>query len=294
LRDVSDWIFLGHGEMSTLPKEDLRSPEGILYVMKYPRPFDGKRVNWEDVNEVIAAKIASLLQLPSVHAEIAYRHGQRGCLMVHFVKQLSADFGEVGASLLTAQFEEVYLDLQNSGSPSDKLVKESFQMIGEFSYFSSIKYNFIAMNLYDILIGNQDRHSYNWQILFKGEEILFAPLYDNGASLGWQLPDSYLQTMLNDEQKMSAYLRRMKIKAGLLEDKFPPLKSTDVLNSLLTLFPIETKEFANRMMEFDWKSYFVFIDGFPLITEIRKKFLKKFIQFRMNKLIQYIVEGRVE
>jgi len=294
LRDVSAWSFLGHGEMSTLRKEDLRSPEGTLYVMKYPRPFDGKRVNWEDVNEVIAAKIASLLNLPSVHAEIAYRHEQRGCLMIHFVKQLSADFGEVGASLLTAQFEEVYLDLQNSELPSEELVKESFQMIGEFSYFNLIKYNFIAMNLYDILIGNQDRHSYNWQILFKGEEILFAPLYDNGASLGWQLSDSYLQTMLNDERKMSAYLRKMKVKAGLLEDKFPRLKATDVLNNLLTLYPIEIKEIANRMIQFDWENYFAYIDDFPLITEIRKEFLKEFIQFRMNKLIQYTVEGRVE
>lgn len=294
MRDVSAWSFLGHGEMSTLRKEDLRSPEGTLYVMKYPRPFDGKRVNWEDVNEVIAAKIASLLNLPSVHAEIAYRHEQRGCLMIHFVKQLSADFGEVGASLLTAQFEEVYLDLQNSELPSEELVKESFQMIGEFSYFNLIKYNFIAMNLYDILIGNQDRHSYNWQILFKGEEILFAPLYDNGASLGWQLSDSYLQTMLNDERKMSAYLRKMKVKAGLLEDKFPRLKATDVLNNLLTLYPIEIKEIANRMIQFDWENYFAYIDDFPLITEIRKEFLKEFIQFRMNKLIQYTVEGRVE
>src|SRR5690625_1535243 len=280
--------------MSTLRKEDLRSPEGTLYVMKYPRPFDGKRVNWEDVNEVIAAKIASLLNLPSVHAEIAYRHEQRGCLMIHFVKQLSADFGEVGASLLTAQFEEVYLDLQNSELPSEELVKESFQMIGEFSYFNLIKYNFIAMNLYDILIGNQDRHSYNWQILFKGEEILFAPLYDNGASLGWQLSDSYLQTMLNDERKMSAYLRKMKEKAGLLEDKFPLLKATDVLNNLITLYTIEIKEIANRMIQFDWENYFAYIDDFPLITEIRKEFLKEFIQFRMNKLIQYTVEGRVE
>ncbi len=47
--------------MSTLEKEDLLSPDNVQYVVKYPRKFDGKRVNWEDINEVIAAKIAKLL-----------------------------------------------------------------------------------------------------------------------------------------------------------------------------------------------------------------------------------------
>lgn len=44
------------------------------------------------------------------------------------------------------------------------------------------------MNLFDMLIGNQDRHPYNWVILFKNGEAFFGLLFDNGASMGFQLP----------------------------------------------------------------------------------------------------------
>jgi len=291
LRDVSSCKFVGHGEMSTLAKEDLRSPYNEIYVMKYPRPFDGKRVNWEDVNEVIASKIAQLLGFPFVKAEIAYRNGNRGCLMVHFREQLLVDDNEAGAPLLEAQFDKRYLSLQTSKLSSAELVTKSFQMINDFSYFDTIKFDFISMNVFDLLIGNQDRHPYNWQILFKNDSSFFAPLYDNGASLGWQLPDDYLLSMLNNQQKMNKFFRQTKVKAGLFENTTPPLKGTQVLKHITQSYPDESKEIIQRMVNFDWEIYEKYIDEFPLISQIRKKFLKEFVQFRMNKIIGNVQEG---
>ena len=217
MRDVSDWLFLGYGERSTLEKEELRSPSGKTYIMKYPRPFDGKRTNWEDVNEVIAAKIAKLLGFPYVKAEIAYRKKRRGCLMVHFVEDLGADLQEAGAVLLEAEFEDRYHFFQNKKLTSDDLIVGSFEMIQDFSYFNHIKNEFIAMNIFDILIGNQDRHPYNWQILFRQQDVFFSPFYDNGASLGWQLSDSKLLELINDPIRMNSFYNRLRVKAGLLK-----------------------------------------------------------------------------
>ncbi|MDG5472459.1 hypothetical protein P6709_11955 [Jeotgalibacillus sp. ET6] len=84
MKDISDWPIIGYGENSTLEKFETVSPQGIQYVMKFPRPFDGMRTNWEDFNEVIASKIAKMLDLSSVNAEMAYYKGRRGCLMKHF------------------------------------------------------------------------------------------------------------------------------------------------------------------------------------------------------------------
>src|SRR5690625_795833 len=116
--------------------------------MKYPRSFDGKRVNWEDVNEVIAAKIAQLLNLDTVEAEIAIRNGKRGCLMRNFVDQYDADLDESGAVLLDAEFGCNYDLLQRSNLQSQELIEEGFSLIEQFSYFKDIKFSFIAMNIF--------------------------------------------------------------------------------------------------------------------------------------------------
>ncbi|MDQ0218402.1 hypothetical protein ELQ35_03395 [Peribacillus cavernae] len=61
LWDVSKLIFENYGEKSTLSKEELSSPDDRKFPIKYPREFEN-RVNWEDVNELMAAKIAVLLK----------------------------------------------------------------------------------------------------------------------------------------------------------------------------------------------------------------------------------------
>ncbi|MBT2217577.1 HipA domain-containing protein [Virgibacillus dakarensis] len=187
MKDVSEWIFTGYGENSTLEKLELLSPDQVPYIIKFPRHFDGKRTNWEDVNEVIAAEIAKILEIKVVDAEIAYRDGRRGCLMKHFRYQWGAEYGETASSLLSAEFEDEFDDLQNSNLKNEQLMYKFFSLFKEFSLFHFFKKDFVFMNLFDILIGNQDRHAHNWQVLYIDDKPIFGPLYDNGASLGWQL-----------------------------------------------------------------------------------------------------------
>lgn len=245
--DVTDWVFTSHGEKSTLEKEELLSPDGIEYIMKYPRSFDGNRVNWEDINEVIAAKIAQLLDLKTVKAEIAYRDKKRGCLMLHFLHQYGADQGEPGGSLLSSEFEEEYNNIQYSEYKNIDLIKTSFSLLERFTYFPIMKSDFVSMNVFDILIGNQDRHSYNWQILFEGNNnSFFGPLYDNGASLGWQLSEDELKRMLETESYMNKFFKKMKVKAGIFQNTQPPLKATQVLSYCVSHYPAEMKKISER------------------------------------------------
>ena len=288
MRDISDWSFLGYGEMSTLKQEDLLSPDRVEYVMKYPRKFDDDRVNWEDVNEIIAAEIAKILGLKTVSAEIAYRNGNRGCLMIHFINQYNADSGETGAALLSAELGKPYDDLKEDNLPSIELVEKSFSVIESLPYFQAIKHDFVAMNIFDLLIGNQDRHPFNWQILFKGNKHFFGPLYDNGASLGWQLPDLKLQGMLDSESKMNKYFKNMKVKSGLFENTQPPLKSLQVLSYCIKHYQDEIKKLSKILGRFDMDYYENYIDTFPLISSVRKQFLIKVIEFRIGKILSII------
>jgi hypothetical protein len=274
--------------MSTLEKEDLLSPDNVQYVMKYPRLFDGTRVNWEDINEVIAAEIAKLLGLKTVEAEIAYRKDRRGCLMLHFIDQYNVDIGETGASLLLAELRNEYDLLTKSPLKDMALIEMSFSLFERFSYVEIIKFDFIMMNIYDVLIGNQDRHPFNWQILFNGDKCFFGPLYDNGASLGWQFSDGQLNKMMLSQSALHKFFKNTRIKAGLFENKQPPLKATQVLTYLKLHYSNELKQIVNTLKKFDFERYSTFIEQFPLISKVRKEFLITLIKFRMNKLLQII------
>ncbi|MET3683044.1 hypothetical protein ABID56_001134 [Alkalibacillus flavidus] len=41
-----------------------------------------------------------------------------------------------------------------------------FSLFENFSLFDKIVKDFVFMNLFDILIANQDRHGHNWQVLY--------------------------------------------------------------------------------------------------------------------------------
>lgn len=265
------------------------SPDKKEYLMKYPRESEVERVNWEDVNEVIAAKIASILGIKVINAEIATRHGKRGCLMVHFLRQFNAQQGEGGTALLVSQFGKEFENLKDSPFKNQELLKIGFNFLEEFSYFPLIKDEFLLMNVFDILIGNQDRHPLNWQILFGEDgEDFFGPLYDNGASLGWQIPESKLTEMLEDESKMNRFYKKTKVKCGLFEHTQPPVKVNDVLELLIARYPEEMTDICVRLELFNQEAYNQYIEEMTLISEIRKDFLKEFISFRKQKIIDTI------
>ncbi|MGM8216463.1 hypothetical protein ACLIA0_12910 [Bacillaceae bacterium W0354] len=143
MKDVSEWRLIGHGEKSTLIKQELLSPNNEEYIMKYPRAFDGRRTNWEDVNEVIAAKIARLLGLPTVDAEIAFRNNNRGCLMKHFIKQFDVDQGETIGSLMYSQFNDQYSNILKSDKRNKSLLYDLINLFEKFAYYDVLKKDFV-------------------------------------------------------------------------------------------------------------------------------------------------------
>lgn len=291
MRDVSKWLLSGYGGGGTLPMETLLSPEGSRYYMKYAYKSDKPRTHLEDVNEVIAAKIAQLLQLDTIKAEIAWRDGKRGCLSLDYVEQYDANEDEAGAVLLETELAADYHTLQNSSLKGRELVKTGFNLLEKFSYIDKIRSSFIAMNLFDILIGNQDRHPYNWTMLFKRGESFFGPLYDNGASLGFQLPDKTLEKMINDTNELERYYHNMQVKAGIFESSKPPVKASKVLAYCLLYYKDEVTQFEKLLLHFSLKKYDAFIEEFPLFTDTRKEFLKLLIRHRRGKILSAIKEG---
>src|SRR5699024_5670594 len=192
-------------------------------------------------------------------------------LSLCFLEQTGAHQGEPGKVLLCEEFKEQYEHLlhQNNGN---FLIDNGFNLLERFSYFDKIRKSFIKMSLFDILIGNQDRHAENWTILFKNNQICLAPLYDNGASLGFLLPDEKLQRHFRDKKDFDKYYYNMKVKGGLLDkNKMPAYK---VLSYIVSNYREASLSFKKHLLEFPFDTFEHFINEFPIYSEVRKNFTK--------------------
>lgn len=286
LKDVSEWEHIGYGGNSTLQKEELKSPIGSKYIIKYPRKFE-KGISWEDVTELIAAEIGTIYGLEMMKVEIVTRNGERGCLLRNFVDELHAKGYEEGGVLLEI-FAEGYNELQESDVRNIDLIDKGFTMLTQFEYWESIKEVFLDMLLFDILIGNQDRHPFNWQILYFDSGYRFSPIYDNGASLGFRFEDQQLHETISNPIKLDRYVRKTRVKAGMFERK--SVKASDLLSYIQVKFPKELQKSIKKLGDFDVVQYQAFIQSLDLLSEAQKEWLLLIIPYRRTKILEWVGE----
>jgi len=289
LRDVSSWGFYGYGVDSTLEKIELLAPERTpneseghrRYILKYPRIFE-IGVSWEDITELIASQVGKLLKLKMMDVEIVQREGRRGALLKNFVPY-RGQFLEGGSIL--SDFEEYESPILSELKGED-LINFGLDMIEKLPFWKDIKKEFIAMNFFDILIGNQDRHPFNWMMLYYEDgKKSFSPIYDNGASLGFRFDDEKLKMYLSNEIQLHKYIRNTKVKAGLFEYK--QVKAKDLIKVLKNRYNEESSIIIAQIEAFDFYKYEGYITRSLFLTEKQKEWLKLIISIRQEYILKW-------
>jgi hypothetical protein len=65
--------------------------------------------------------------------------------------------------------------------------------------------------VFDALIGNNDRHFYNWGIIrdVQGKKKpVFSPIYDTARGLFWNDHDDKLKEIYNDKNRLDSFIRK--------------------------------------------------------------------------------------
>ncbi|MFE3576574.1 HipA domain-containing protein [Lysinibacillus sp. NPDC059133] len=285
LRDISTWERIGYGGKSTLEKEELIAPStNEKYLIKYPRQFQ-VGVSWEDITELIAADIGELIGLRMMDVEIVLRHEKRGSLLKNFIP--NNVMNEEGGALLSML--DGYEEFINSSLKGHELIEQGFHFIKQLYFWEQIKEDFINMNYFDILIGNQDRHPYNWLILFEStKKQTFSPIYDNGASLGFRFDDSQLVNHIKDNLLLEKYIRKSTVKAGLFEKK--KVQASEMIQYLNMHYKQESEPIIKRIKSFDFHQFYKKIEVYDILSNTQKEWLKLIVSHRRESILKWLRE----
>lgn len=160
-------------------------------------------------SEFIASEIAAILGLGVPKCFIAFdeKIGETGCLIEFFYGYP----GEAitprlvhGADLLNFIDKARIRDRPHS-------VRRNIRICRTLGVQNSPTW-WAKVLTFDALIGNTDRHSENWGVLAKtladgGLSVTMSPIYDNGTSLGYEVNEAKLSSMM-DSGNLSSYINR--------------------------------------------------------------------------------------
>lgn len=153
----------------------------------------------EDWSEKLASEIASLLGLPTHHAELALWQGKRGCAVKSFLssnQQVLIHGNELLGGLLTSyDKEKVFGQCDHT---FDNIVAVLEKLFPHEKHRRIAAIHMVGYLVLDALVGNTDRHHQNWGMLLERKEgpdkqpsfvLQLAPTFDHASSLGRELTD---------------------------------------------------------------------------------------------------------
>ena len=169
--------------------------------------------------------------------------------------------------------------------------KYCFQMIEECLTEDGIK-NILKMMIFDILIGNSDRHHSNWGIVihintYKGFESHFCPLYDNGSSLCSYVNEEDIDTILKDRMRFGA-LVDTKSQSTIGWKNKRPIRHFELLEHLKEEKYNDTIEYIENIKNnINEQSINNILNEFDnnIISENMKKLVKEYLLERRKRIL---------
>ncbi len=152
-----------------------------------------------------------------------------------------------------------------------------------------LKDRFWDMFVADALIGNNDRNSGNWGLLYNKltGETTVAPVFDNGSSFNNNTSEKRIEHILNDKDAFfqSAYATRRSFFLGADGKKLNPfayiesMSNDDCSRALLRVVPNIDTDSVREMIESipsEW-------NGIQVISDARKEFYCQCVEYRYEK-----------
>lgn len=164
--------------------------------------------------------------------------------------------------------------------------------------YNDLFHSFIKMILLDGIVGNNDRHSYNWGIIqgIKSNDLVrFSPIYDTARGLYWNISEDNVKKILSATDKngknstIEKYVVHSRPKIGWEGQK--PLNHFELLKQIyVNETGISKENFVNYVSQDNLTSCLNVInnDFKRLFTADRRILISKCISLRFQKINEFI------
>lgn len=145
---------------------------------------------------------------------------------------------------------------------------------------------------FDALIGNNDRHFYNWAVIRNvtgNDKPVFSPIYDTARGLFWNEYEDKLILSFQNKSKLNTYISNYyevsSPKVGW--EGVNKLNHFELVEKIITLpEAVSCNEIFNLCSESSISEVFFMIDNefVNLMSPVRREVIKLCLQYRHNKL----------
>jgi len=152
--------------------------------------------------------------------------------------------------------------------------------------------DFVRMLVFDAIVGNNDRHFYNWGILkhLKDKhQPFFSPIYDTARALFWNRAEAHFHKYRTDSgsrtKMIKNYVIKSKPKTGV--EKNDDTNHQDLIKLLCSKKFKNTRDIAHEMITEESKNKIIDLihDEFgSILSNERKMFITECINLRFQLL----------
>lgn len=246
----------------------------------------------ESVIEFMINRIGQELGLIMNEVELYYINGQIRFLSRYFLK--SNETLTHGAEICGEYLDDIPFakEIANEKKSSRELFTFQFiekAMAAKFTEDSQqLVSELVRMIIYDGLVGNNDRHFYNWGVITNTKKLntvpRFAPLYDSARGLLWNSSDDWIvknfRAMSQNGKKIERYIKEACPRISIEEDSGIDHFG---LISYLKNYNVDYSVIITEMSSLDNED--------RILEMLKIEFFPFFITERC-KLIEYIVRER--
>lgn len=285
------------------------APKDIIRLYEYGKALKRNYKKWpiyiaklghkyypmESITEQLITDIGLTYGFNMASSKISYVGGQIRFLSLYFLNNKKEELFH-GADLYAGFLnndKKFIDDVEENKMTQDfftiKFTKEVLDYFFDNNEQKDIFTNFMRMLFFDGLVGNNDRHMYNWGIvrdIFGENTAIFSKIYDTARGLLWNRTEEQLDKIINNNNVKSfvkKYCNNSKPKIGIedrqtinhfeLIEYYKEHYKTD--NFIYSIFANEMLENVINMINRKYRK---------LLSKNRRIIIIEILKFRFNKI----------
>jgi hypothetical protein len=170
---------------------------------------------YESITEYLLNKIGSCFDLKMAEASLANINSQIRFLSRFFLlekTQLLEHGAELYGGYLNDRDFVEHIEQENKARDffTVSLTRNTFQYLYP-RQSEDLFISFLKMLVFDAIIGNNDRHFYNWGIVKHIRDLhqpFFAPVFDTARALCWHTPEDKIEELSRNHHMRRAFLNK--------------------------------------------------------------------------------------